>query len=266
MSHNSDPEATQVHGVGDAADRRRFLWQAIALVAAPAAAAFILAPHADVELKKALYGGAVTLIFAGLLGGLLKLLLDDLATVKRQREDAATFVTNVLSDLKAVYDRVGRAQILIPAHRSAKTYGDEMRDLIESRVQLRNVVRALERRAAGVSQSARDSVIENVRKMESYLKNLVEEFRDKYKPVADLQRAYEKQADVLITEFASAKSRPTPPDLPNAPWRALERDFARLQDLIGDGADYGSQFEAPLDAASEVLRTELASIIGHRSE
>ena len=54
---------------------------------------------------------------------MVKVLLDEVAVVKRKREDAGTFVVNVLADLKSVYDRVARARILIPAHKSVKTYG-----------------------------------------------------------------------------------------------------------------------------------------------
>lgn len=46
--------------------------------------------------------------------------LEDLAAARRSREDAATFVTNVLSDLNGVYDRVGRAKVVMPAHQSAR--------------------------------------------------------------------------------------------------------------------------------------------------
>jgi hypothetical protein len=137
------------------AGQRRLLLAAVILVLVPSSIAFLVAPVVTAELQKALYAGAVTLIFAGLLGGLLKVLLDDVAAVKRKREDAAAFVTNVLGDLKSVYDRVARARVLIPAHKSVKTYGDEMRDLIEARVQLRNVTRALERRADGMDDEAR---------------------------------------------------------------------------------------------------------------
>ena len=86
------------------------------LVIIPSFVAILVAPAVTEELRKALYAGAVTLIFAGLLGGLLKILLGDVAAVKRKREDAATFVINVLADLKSVYDRVARARVLIPAH------------------------------------------------------------------------------------------------------------------------------------------------------
>ena len=126
--------------------QRRTLLAAVLLVMIPSLIAIFVAPFVPDELRKALYAGAVTLFFAGLLGGMLKVLLDDVAAAKRKREDAATFVINVLADLKSVYDRVARARVLIPAHKSVKTYGEEMRGLIEARVQLRNVTRALEQR------------------------------------------------------------------------------------------------------------------------
>jgi hypothetical protein len=65
---------------------------------------------------------------------LLKVQLDEVAAYKRKREDAASFVTNVLTDLKGVFDQVAQARILIPAHQSVATYGDEMRALITARV------------------------------------------------------------------------------------------------------------------------------------
>jgi hypothetical protein len=109
----------------------RTISAAVILVLIPSVLAIVIAPILpDVELRKAVYTGALTLFFGGLLGGMVKVLLDELASVKRTREDAATFVANVLADLKSVYDRVARAKILIPAHQSVKTYGDEMRDLI----------------------------------------------------------------------------------------------------------------------------------------
>ena len=66
--------------------------------------------YLDKELKAALYVGATTLLFGGLLGGLLRIVLEEVGNAKVRRADAATFVSNVLADLKAVYDRVGRAK------------------------------------------------------------------------------------------------------------------------------------------------------------
>lgn len=217
----------------------------------------------DPDLQKSLYTGGATLFFGGLLGGLVKLLLDDVVAAKRKREDAATFVTNVLADLKSVYDRVARARILIPAHKSVKTYGEEMRDLIEARVQLRNVTRALERRAEGVDEEARKEIIGLVSKMGEYLETLTTEFRDHYKVLSDKQRGYEERAKVILKHFAEAEGA-EPPKLPEFVWESIAR-LEKFADFIGEGKTYQIDFEGPLDDASELLRSELARILGSRS-
>lgn len=240
----------------------RILLAAALLVLIPSAIAVFAAPRiGDVELRKSLYAGAVTLLFGGLLGGMLKVLLDDVVAAKRKREDAATFVTNVLADLKSVYDRVARARIIIPAHKSVKTYGEEMRDLIESRVQLRNVVRALERRAEGMDEETRIAVTCLIHKMETYLETLTLEFRDNYKALSDRQRAYEELAEVSLKQFADAEHPGAPPELPGFVWEDLAR-LAKLSDFIGEAKTYKTAFEDPLDKASERLRNELARILG----
>jgi hypothetical protein len=236
---------------------RLMLW---ALV--PSALAFLVAPHIDdSELRKILVAGAVTLLFGAFFGGMVKLLFDELAATKRLRDDAAAFVTNVLTDLKNVYDQVARARVLIPAHKSAKTYGEEMRGLIEARVQLRNVVRALERRTDGVEEETRSEVTRRVKdQMEKYLETLTCEFRDRYKELSDAQRGYEARADAMVKAFADGSAQGQPPALPSFVWEQITK-LPALADFIGDGALYRKGFEEPLDDASELLRTELARIL-----
>src|SRR6266581_1252696 len=124
--------------------RSTVAWTAI-IIALALLLAFGLAPRiGDADLRKALQTGAVTLLYGAVFGGFVKVLLDDLDRIRAQRAERAQFISNMLTDLKAVYDRVERARSLILAHRSALTYGNEMRDLIEARVKLLNVLRALE--------------------------------------------------------------------------------------------------------------------------
>lgn len=215
----------------------------------------------DNELRKTLYTAAMTLVFAGLFGGLLKMQLDEFAAFKRKREDAASFVTNVLSDLKGVFDQVERARILIPAHQSVATYGDEMRALIAARVQLRNVVRALERRADGIREEERYEVARLVRRMDSFVENLTCEFRDSYKRLSDQQRGYEERAKVLMKQFAEDPGQQTPPELPAFVWKSIS-ELPHLANFIGPANEYHAQFGEPLDDASARLRSELARILG----
>ncbi|HWM92386.1 MAG TPA: hypothetical protein VN493_16595 [Thermoanaerobaculia bacterium] len=166
------------------------------------------------------------------------------------------FVTNVLADLKSVYDRVARARLLIPAHKSVKTYGEQMRDLIEARVQLRNVTRALKLRPEGL-----DEEIERcVRQMEEYLATLTTEFRDNYKALSDKQRGYEERAKEMVKRFAESDTDAEPPELPGFVWESISR-LKTLSDFIGEGHSYKEKFDGPLDKASELLRKELARIL-----
>jgi len=214
----------------------------------------------DTDLRKALITGAATLTFGGLLGGELKVLLDQVVAAKRSREDAAEFVTNVLADLKDVYDQVARSRILIPANKSVKTYGEEMRGMIQARVRLRNVTRALERRAEGLNQETRTEVTDYVYAMERYLELLSLEFRDNYKELSDKQRGYEQRAEVMLKQYAHAASTDAPPPLPEFVWKSLSQ-LQMLADFIGEGSQYKQSFEKPLDEASELLRNEHARIL-----
>lgn len=241
--------------------RRRPLLAALLWTLVPSTVAILVAPLiAEPELRKVIYAGAATLLFGGFLGGMLKLLFDDVVAAKRVRDDAAGFVTNVLADLKSVYDRVARAKIVIPAHKSAKTYGIEMRDLIEARVQLRNVTRALERRADGVDEATRIEVTRRVRQMEKYLETLTMEFRDNYKQLSDKQRGYEARAEAMVKAFAEQEEVAEPPELPAVVWNSISK-LPKLADFIVEGLSYKSDFEVPLDDASELLRKELARIV-----
>src|SRR5712692_6371217 len=75
-----------------------------------------------VELSKAFAVGAATLVFGALLGGVVTLLIADFDRRRVQRAAQLDFISNVLADLKSVYDRVDRGRTLIKAHQSARTY------------------------------------------------------------------------------------------------------------------------------------------------
>ena len=106
------------------------LAKAIAIAAGISLIGLLIAFQADAksELHKQLMSASLALLFGACFGGIVKMLLDQAVAEKRQRDDAAMFVANVLADLKKVYDHVERARLLIPAHQSAETYGDEMRE------------------------------------------------------------------------------------------------------------------------------------------
>lgn len=234
---------------------------ALAWTLVPAVGAILTAQYVDdADLDRVLYVGAGTLIFGGFFGAMIKVYTDEIVAGKRRREEVTQFVANVLADLKSVYDRVARARILIPAHKSVKTYNEEMQAMIEARVQLRNVTRALERRAEGVDEDARQVVITHVKAMEKYLETLSSEFRECYKPLSDKQRGYEERTKVILKAFAESDAADSPPALPDFVWQSIAA-LPRLSDFIGEAQHYTPEFEKPLDDASEALRTEMARLL-----
>jgi hypothetical protein len=116
------------------------------------------------------------------------LIIADFDRRRVQRAAPLDFISNVLADLKGVYDRVDRGRTVIRSHQSAKTYGDEMRNFIEARVQLLNVVRALKFDERGVPIAG---IHDNVVSMEQYLKTLIDEFEPNYKEISRSQSLYE---------------------------------------------------------------------------
>src|SRR5258708_4793052 len=122
---------------------------------------------ANDELSKAFAAGSAALLFGALLGGIVNLLIADFDRRRIRRAAEIDYIMNVLADLKAVYDKVDRGRTLISAHRSAKTYGHEMRNFIEARVKLLQVVRALKFDERG---SAVTAIQVDVDRMEGYLK------------------------------------------------------------------------------------------------
>jgi hypothetical protein len=203
--------------------------------------------RANDALSNIFVTGTVTLVFGALLGGVVSLLIADFDRRRVQRAAQLEFISNILNELKAVYDRVDRGRTLIAAHQSAKTYGEQMREFIDARVKLLAVERALrfdERR------SVISAVMVDVEKMETYLHLLTKEFIEHYKHISRAQSIYEAEMKKGLEE-----SPPTLPD--NLPWNEL----AKLETLQGflrpTESNYSLDFIQSLDNASEKLRKAL---------
>lgn len=247
------------------------LVRAAALVTLSTTAGFLVAWAIGGKTGADLRTASVTLLFVALLGGVVKLLLDDVQRTRDHRAERARFLRAVLDDLKAVYDRVERVRTLIRAHRSALTYGNEMRDLIDAQVRLKNVVRALEPNEIEELASLKGYV----GAMEEYLGCLTDEFASSYKPISEEQRIYEAR---VVKALDGMRADGPAPAVENAPWRHIAL-LPHLSRFIGESpaanADGGEESEAPatdyedftdpLDKASEILRAELLVVLGRRA-
>ena len=225
------------------------------------------------KLKETLRVAGVTLLFGAFLGGIVKILFEDYQRKKERRDQQARFTSNILDDLKSVYDRVERSRTLIPAHQSAKTYGEEMRDLIEARVKLLNVKRALMKGDSGLKKE--NEIVERVDEMQKHLKKLTDEFKENYRPIAILQEQFESKRDKWLENPNFDKDTENNNWPENLAWEELKR-LPELRDFIGlspdetnhgsgqekprsvaQDSDYIQKFRDPLDRASELLSNEL---------
>lgn len=194
------------------------------------------------ELSRIFVTATVTLIFGALLGGVVSLLIADFDRRRVQRAAEMEFVSNILSDLKAVYDRVDRGRTLIAAHQSAKTYGEQMQGFIDARVKLLAVDRALKFDERGTPLAL---VRKEVRKMEKYLHSLTREFVEHYKAISRAQSLYEVKLKAALDSSA---------DLPgNLPWQGIVA-LEQIQDFLLPVKD--STDEDETEASSKALQTE----------
>jgi hypothetical protein len=216
------------------------------------------------ELAKAL----LTLGSGLILGGAVKILLDRFQASAKEKEEERAARERLLADLRLVHDRAESARLLIAAHRSAKTYGEQMRDLIGCQVVLLKVKRILDVRRDSDRQ---DQFTEPIAHMVGYLRALQEEYRDHYKTVSDCQR-YDEQVTKLEFERAAKQevgigdAPPSRPEIPPASsqraWQLLDDEclFPMLDDLSNRGERYRAQFQLPLHkVASGLLGTEAGS-------
>jgi hypothetical protein len=221
------------------------------LVALGSGTGYAVASASSGGLKNALVVASTTLLFGGLLGGAVKFLLEDLQRLRERRAENARFVKQMLDDLKSVYDRVDRARLLIRAHQSALTYGNEMRDLISAAIQLRNVSRAIDT-TSDILHEHREKLKGAILQMTSYVDSLTDEFRRDYKNISDEQTDYDANA-----QQARKSAKPLPS---NKAWDDMCH-LERLAEFLGlnsqSSVQYESNFETMLDAATWILRAEL---------
>jgi len=140
-----------------------------------------------------------------------------------------------------------------------------MRELIDSAVRLRNLKRTLAQRTDLTLHSRYLNLA--ITSMERYLNALLDEFKDRYKPIADKQRIYEASFSYGLLQDPPNR---TPP--PNSPWEEI-RTLPRMAEFrqkrtseVHQSDDYRQQFTDPLSLASWILTSELVNFSGKRVE
>ena len=195
-----------------------------------------------------------TLAVLTVLGGLVRAAFMERERTRRKNEEKAGFYRNLLADLKSVYDRVESCRLLVEAHHSAKTYGEQLRALVSGVVTLHNIKRALDPEFPCLLEK----LSEPINKMTKFLKGLLGEFREKYREISSLQEADEAWNKHSRASLPRAGRRPNEYKPLHRAWSEIA-DLPKLSVLRDDNKyeEYREQFLQHLDAASCKVRERL---------
>jgi hypothetical protein len=149
---------------------------------------------------------ALTIATGLVLGGALKFVLDSHVDAREARQRAADRRADQLVGLRGVHDRVESARLLIPANRSAATYGELMRDLIGAQVTLLDIRRAL---ATEATERSGQAMADGFSDMVGYLQALHEEYRRHFKDASDAERFDEELTDQDFRRVAAEQVQAT---------------------------------------------------------
>jgi hypothetical protein len=195
-----------------------------------------------------------TLAVLTVLGGLVRAAFMQRDKTRQKQDARHAFYRSLLADLKSVYDRVESCRLLVEAHRSAKTYGEQVRALVDGVVTLHNMKRALDPEFPKL----KEELAKPINEMTTFIKELLKEFRDEYRKISQLQEADEawnKYSREILPKENKAPEEYKP--LSRA-WAAMQK-LPKLAVLRDDDKfnEYETKFLRYLDDASRTLRSRL---------
>ena len=206
------------------------------------------------DLVKVVGAAGATLAFGGVVGGLLTQVFKWWDERRKDQAAEQAFYRAMLDDLKAVYDLVERSRLLIEAHKSAKTYGEQMRTLPDADIKLHNIRRALR---PGFPELQQD-IEAPLRECSSFIQTLTGEFRREYKRISNLQAADEARNKEQRENYAKGVIPRDKLELADEAWRAISALEALKVLREEDRSDeYYVGFLWHIDVASLHLRRRL---------
>lgn len=189
------------------------------------------------ELGKSLLSLAMTAV----VGGIVKLVFDARTKKQTARENIKTLKRDILNRLREVFDNVDTSRLLMAAHRSAKTYGEQLRqNVIASIPKLYDIKRSLvdSEKALGLDPDLLILLRVNIHYMIAYLTALSLEYKEGYIEMSNLQYFQEAAKDKLKEQFKQEYSESKLKDLliPDVPEFAWERisEAKYLKDFLSD--------------------------------
>jgi hypothetical protein len=209
---------------------RQVLMVFIAIAAVSVALFGIIFIAADATLRTDLLKEAAStllqLALIGILGAFAKYLLDRYSADRQRRLDQSEreqeqreiehkAQINALNSLTTSYWQIKKALHIIDAHRSAKSYGAQVRQIIDYRLELQRLNNEIQ--AGLYALDDVDTIKSNLDAMDNRLEDVIDEWKANYLELAQLQNRDEKRR----------RSRKKVPDKIG--------DLAALKKMRGDG-------------------------------
>lgn len=160
------------------------------------------------ELAKALMGLAMTAIIGGFIKFLFDLYNEKEEQIKKNKEakdekkrSQKQFSDDLLNHLRKAFDAVDGARLLIEAHKSAKTYGEKMKEnIIPVIVSLYDIKRSLVDSVDMIDADKLKSLRINIHYMIAYLQALADEYKENYPAISNWQ-FYEEEWKKKTREY-----------------------------------------------------------------
>lgn len=198
--------------------------------------------------------GGIQLIVVGVIAAIVKFLLDSIAADRervekdkereriREKEQIAV-QKEMLDKLLAAHRKVRAAPNHIEAAKSAKTYGEQLRTIIDAHIDLYELKHQINASPDAFSESEREDVSKYLNGMShDYLEPLIAEYRSYYKGISDMQK-----------------------DSPNEVWNEIQKlphlkDFRENRDMRPEHSgpsDYQEVYFENYNQCRELLHNKL---------
>lgn len=185
-------------------------------------AAYLFQQQTSVDQKTELARSFLSLAMTVVLGGFIKLIFDE--NVKRSAEIARKrdLRHQLLNRLRKVFDDVDSARLLIRAHKSAKTYGEQIREKVIVAIPvLYDVKRSLADSTDLFTKDTTDHLRLSLHYMIAYLSAITDEYATGYLDISNTQFFQEAVKEKTKKVFQEA----LPPNL-------KDLNTIRYQDLV----------------------------------
>lgn len=214
------------------------------------------------DLIKVMFTLATGLLISGAVAILLK--YREALALREGQEHLLRW--QLIDSLREVHRQVKLTQLLVGAHKSALTYGVQLREsIVPAEATIADVQIILNQ---GSPFQRSDLIISDLDKVRTYLHALVGEFQDKYEPLSATQLLCEdwnkKEAAGIADKLRESHGEPAYGMMlrSTAPWEALIGRFDHMLALIQDikGGPHAVKFSEPLHSAITLMLREATTI------